>query len=88
MREVFWVLLVVVVALAVLGAALAAVKWRRPHEEIGARGLLTGLGAADDALEREVRRDVEARNARRAARGAPPLDVDAEVARELRELGG
>ena len=75
------------VGLAVLGAVLAAVSWRRPHEEIGARGLATGP-AAGEALEREVRRDVQARNARRAGRGEPPLDVDAEVARELRELGG
>jgi hypothetical protein len=29
---------------------------------------------------------LEARNARRVARGEEPLDVDAEVARRLREL--
>jgi hypothetical protein len=31
---------------------------------------------------------VEARNARRARAGDAPLDVEAEIARELRELGG
>jgi len=30
---------------------------------------------------------VEARNARRVARGEEPLDVEAEVDRRLRELG-
>ena len=29
-----------------------------------------------------------ARNARREAKGQPPLDVDAEVERQLREFGG
>jgi hypothetical protein len=32
-----------------------------------------------------VRQVVEARNARRVARGEPPLDVDAEVSERLRE---
>ena len=41
---------------------------------------------ADPGLEAEVRQLVEARNARRAARGEPPLDVEAEVSRRLREL--
>jgi hypothetical protein len=34
-----------------------------------------------------VRSLVIARNERRARRGEPPLDVEAEVARQLRELG-
>jgi hypothetical protein len=40
--------------------------------------------AADPELEAEVRQLVESRNARRVARGQPPLDVDAEVAKRLR----
>jgi hypothetical protein len=35
-----------------------------------------------------VRGLVEARNARRARRGKAPLDVEAEIDRQLRELGG
>ena len=35
------------------------------------------------ALRAEVRAFVEARNARRIARGQPPLDVEAEVERRL-----
>ncbi|MCW2986334.1 MAG: hypothetical protein JWR63_3904, partial [Conexibacter sp.] len=42
--------------------------------------------AADPALAAEVRDLVIARNARRARAGKEPLDVDAEVARQLREL--
>ena len=47
-----------------------------------------GRHAPDDDLRAEVRALVEARNARRAARGEPPLDVDAEVDRRLSELDG
>lgn len=42
---------------------------------------------ADPALAAEVRDLVIARNARRARAGKPPLDVEAEVARRLRDLG-
>jgi hypothetical protein len=55
---------------------------------------LTGRGAsgggesnADPALREEVRQLVVARNERRARQGKPPLDVEAEVERELRDLG-
>ena len=37
----------------------------------------------DDGLRAEVRAFVESRNARRVARGQPPLDVEAEVERRL-----
>jgi hypothetical protein len=40
----------------------------------------------DAALRLEVRQLVIARNERRAARGQPPLDVEAEVDRQLRDL--
>jgi hypothetical protein len=40
----------------------------------------------DAALRMEVRQLVIARNERRAARGEPPLDVEAEVDRQLRDL--
>ena len=51
------------------------------------RGASAGPGVpADPALEQEVRELVIARNARRARRGQPPLDVEAEVRRQLQEL--
>jgi hypothetical protein len=40
----------------------------------------------DAALRVEVRQLVIARNERRAARGEPPLDVEVEVERQLRDL--
>ena len=40
----------------------------------------------DAALRDEVRQLVVARNERRAARGEPPLEVEEEVDRQLREL--
>jgi hypothetical protein len=36
----------------------------------------------------EVRQLVESRNARRVARGEPPLDVESEIERRLSELEG
>jgi hypothetical protein len=42
----------------------------------------------DAALRAEVRQLVIARNERRAGRGEPPLDVDAEVERQMRDLHG
>jgi hypothetical protein len=47
-----------------------------------------GRAGVDSDLRAEVRAHVEARNARRAARGEPPLDVEAEVERRLSELDG
>ena len=43
--------------------------------------------AADPELVAEVRDLVIARNERRVRMGKEPLDVEAEVARQLRELG-
>jgi hypothetical protein len=40
----------------------------------------------DAALRLEVRQLAIARNERRAARGEPPLDVDAEVERQMSQL--
>jgi hypothetical protein len=42
----------------------------------------------DDDLRAEMRALVKARNARRIARGEPPVDVEPEVERRLRELDG
>ena len=50
------------------------------------------LGEDPDAksirsLREEIRQLVIARNSRRAAKGEPPLDVDEEIDRQLRDLG-
>jgi hypothetical protein len=55
----------------------------------GGAGGLGGAGAHshDSGLALEVRQLVVARNERRARQGQPALDVDAEIARTLAELG-
>ena len=81
------VVLVSVVALVIAVVALATSGGA--YDEIGRGGL------ADELPERretyadvvaEVRAHVEVSSARRVARGEPPLDVEAEVARRLREV--
>lgn len=42
----------------------------------------------DTQLVAEIREHVVARNGRRERQGKPPLDIDAEVERQLRELEG
>jgi hypothetical protein len=60
-----------------------------PHRSDGVRAAGAGVGSAstvDPELAEEVRQLVVARNARRTRAGKPPLDIDAEVARELRRV--
>ena len=45
-------------------------------------------GALDEELLAEIRELVLARNHRRARRGQPPLDVEAEIARQIARLTG
>jgi hypothetical protein len=58
------------------------------EEDLRQLRAVLGRHVADDELRIEVRALVEARNARRAARGEAPLDVDAEVERRIAELDG
>ena len=72
------------------GAQRAPAGPREPALDVDAElpALTAPAGAAaDPALRAEVRELVVARNARRARRGQPPLDVEAEVERQLRDLG-
>ena len=48
---------------------------------------LTRSTEVDPALREEIRQLVVARNERRARAGKPPLDVEEEVERQVRELG-
>ncbi len=59
---------------------------RRRRGVRGAHGH-PGPSGRDEALRDEVRQLVIARNERRARKGEPPLDVEEEVDRQLRELG-
>lgn len=82
-----WVVLIVAVVIALASVASSSKTW----EDYG-RGRLVmdrdrtggeGRGASSAAGEREeeIRQMLEAKNARRARRGEPPLDVEAELRR-------
>jgi hypothetical protein len=94
MQDAFvWVLVVVVVG-AVIAAVWAGVASRNPYSQIGRGGLFEdtapkagGVATAVAAAEREaeIRQMLEARSARRVAKGGAPLDVEAEMAALLDE---
>jgi hypothetical protein len=92
MQDAFVWVLVVVLAGAVIAAAWAGIASRAPYDQIGQGGLLEdaapkagGVATVVAAAERdaEIRQMLDARNARRIARGQDPLDVEAELARLL-----
>jgi hypothetical protein len=89
-----WIVVVVLVA-AVVAAIWASFGTGEAYRQIGRGAFSLDDGtdgapptptAADAGLAAEIRELVIARNQRRARAGKPPLDVEAEVARRLREL--
>jgi hypothetical protein len=78
----------IIIVVAVAAAVLAAVSYwgsGRVYRSIGASDLMmrreTAAGGADSAEAREeIRQMLEAKSARRQARGEQPLDVEAELA--------
>jgi len=87
-QDALLIVVVIVVPLAALIAIGLASTSSRAHDHIGRGGLTFDREPAPDAREAELRQLLEARNARRVARGEPPLDVDAEVDRRLSEPEG
>lgn len=94
----FVIVLVVVLVGAVIGAIWAAYGTADVYRQIGRGGLSLNDGtdrpayeptAAVAAGEREaeIRQMLVARNARRAARGQAPADIEAELAELLAEAG-
>jgi hypothetical protein len=85
MQGAFAIVLFVVVAIAAVAAVWALVTSGGSYEEIGRGGISIGeeqpVSTAGAAAEREaeIRQMLEARNARRAARGEPTEDVDAQL---------
>ncbi len=82
----------VLIALAVVAALAAALSYWRSgdaYREIGRETELLEPPAAavEFTLRDEIRQLVIARNERLQRQGKEPLDVDAEVERELRDLG-
>ena len=92
----FAIVLWVVCIVGILAALVALVASRKTWEEFRESALVmdseaprappAGSVAADLERDAEIREMLEARNARRARRGEPPLDVEAEVQRELARL--
>jgi hypothetical protein len=84
------VVVIVVSIVGIIGAIVAFVGSGKLYEQVGKGGLSIerdpaagpppGSAAARAEAEAEIRQLVEAKSARREARGEPPLDVDAEVA--------
>lgn len=91
MEDAFAVLVVVVAVGGFLVAIVTLIGSRSAYDEIGRDGLVAeeqarrdpapGTRAARAEQEAEMRDILESRNARRARRGEPPVDVDAEIAR-------
>jgi|1185.fasta_scaffold38515_3 hypothetical protein len=91
MQDAFGIVLFVVVALAAIAAVWAASGTGAIYRQIGRGGLSLGDGEDRPAREpsgavalrerdAEIRQMLEARNARRLARGQAPVDVEAELA--------
>jgi hypothetical protein len=88
-QDAFPIVIVVVVALAAVVAVLTLVSGRSAYDRIGESDLTydrEAPGVADPYREDEIRQLLEARNARRVARGKPALDVEAELAELTRPV--
>lgn len=90
MQDAFGYVIFGIVIVAVIVAVGTLVSSHGAYAQIGANGLNDGSDRpADEPLsgasfvavrDEEARQMLEARNARRARRGQPPLDVEAELA--------
>ena len=91
MQQAFGTVLWIVCILGILGAFAALVAGGKTWEEYGKNRLVMdresgqgpAAGSAAALLERdtEIRQLLEARNARRARRGEPPINIEQELAR-------
>lgn len=91
------IVVIVVSVIGIIGALVAAATGSKLYDQVGKGGLTfdreapsgpaPGSAAARAEAEAEIRQLVEAKSARREARGEPPLDIDAEVAALTRPQG-
>jgi hypothetical protein len=79
MEEAFAIVLFVVVGVAALAAVWALVTSGRSYDEIGGGRMSLDRPATAEEREAEIRQMLEARNARRTARGEQRQDVEAEL---------
>jgi hypothetical protein len=89
----------VLIVVAVVAAVVAILSFRgsgRIYRDLGRSGALTmdeeergpaPSAPSGQAAREEIRQMLEAKSARREARGEPPLDVDAELASLMRPSG-
>jgi len=99
MEAVFGTVLLAIVLVAAAVALLSYVGSGRIYEQLGKGDLaldepdrppapVTGGPAAHAEAQAEIRQMLEAKSARRVARGEGPLDVEAEIAELGRPSGG
>ena len=90
MQDALPIVIVAVVVLAGLVAVVLAFTARDTYDQIGRSDITFDHEAerSTNDLRAEVRAFVEAANARRIARGEPPLDVEAEVELRLSRRDG
>jgi hypothetical protein len=83
-QDAFWIVLLVVVIGASIVAVITFALTDRTYAQIGRGGLFDQPVAAEPVSgavrDDEIRQMLEARNERRARRGQPPLDIEAELA--------
>ena len=79
MEEAFAIVLFVVVGVAVVAAVWALVTSGGSYDQIGGGELSLDRQATPAERETEIRQMLEARNARRVARGEEPQDVETEL---------
>ena len=80
MQGAFAIVLFVVVGVAAVAAIWALATSRGSYDQIGRGGFFKdGPPQGPEDREAEIRQMLEARNARRAARGEAPADVDEEL---------
>jgi hypothetical protein len=80
MEDAFLVVVIGVSLLALVGAVIALATSGGAYDHIGRGGIdRDEERAAPDDRDAEIRQHLETRNARRAARGEPTVDVEAEL---------
>ena len=91
MQSAFGTVLWIVCGLGIVIAAISLIGIGKTWEEFGKNRLVwdtelnrapaTGSAAAQLERDTEIRQLLEARNARRARRGEPPIDIELELSR-------
>ncbi|HWT25699.1 MAG TPA: hypothetical protein VN213_19490 [Solirubrobacteraceae bacterium] len=84
MEAAFATVVIVVAVVGAVAAVVALATGRGAYDRIGRGDLAVADEPAPGRELEEVRQLVETANARRVARGLPPLDVEAEVMERLR----